>query len=48
MPGIFFLLALSPTGLDFDVVRMIANTNTSDWGVGDEVLLDDLKVSEEP
>ncbi|BCX49808.1 hypothetical protein HAHE_37160 [Haloferula helveola] len=41
-------IAMSATGLNFDEVRMTANTNTTDWGATDSVSVGELKVSELP
>lgn len=41
-------IPMSAAGLNFDEVRISANTNTADWGTTDIVAIDELKLSELP
>lgn len=41
-------IAMDPAGLTFDDIRMLANTNTDDWGPSDSVSVADLTLSEMP
>jgi hypothetical protein len=41
-------IAMSAAGLEFDEIRLTANTNTTDWGVSDTVAVDELKLSKLP
>lgn len=41
-------IAFSAPGLEFDQVRLTANTNTNDWGVTDSVKIDFLTLSVVP
>ena len=41
-------IAMAAAGLQFDQVRIAANTNTTDWGAGDSVAVSGLKLSKIP
>ncbi|BCX49818.1 hypothetical protein HAHE_37260 [Haloferula helveola] len=39
-------IPMAATGLEFDIIRTAANTNTNDWGATDQIAIDYLTISE--